>query len=1297
MKSFFCALVALATLGYVSNGYAQSELCKQVEESYKKQCANSVAGLGKVRTEVRYVDNKLIVDCYRTFSNGESDVVHFGPSPCNGTTPTPPPQPVAPPLPEEIPVTETEPAVDNSACQAGSIILTDNQVLGETIPVVGAKFELAYFTNKVVGRKGDYKLKIPLTLESYNPKLTHVKYSVKIEGKLVDSKTVAIAPNLTAEYVWNRVTSGRNIGSVLAEVIVEKIPNGGATSFPVTIGSLQAKNLGFGGWVPSNYHFYDINRKQVLRGDGSSLSTLAELLTGNQLRVVDSDKSLVYIFDATTGMHLLTKSFWLGADLLVFNYDAKGLLASISEPFGIRTTFNRNSAGDLQSITAPNGQVTQITFDSNKYISSVIAPTGQSYSLTYYDANGLLKTFQKPQGQVSTFIYDQLGNLIQDTHSGGYSIGLGKSAMGDETTVASLSQMERATYYVSKYVMIPNVNTGKDERYYKRREESPSGKVTITYNSDNVNFILADGVGFLTTYKKDERFKEYSRSVESKSVSGPTYLVSSTKEEAFVLADPKNPFSIKNYNLTKTDQNGKKSTTNYDGATRTFVSQTNRGIRVITKIDAYERPISVQFGNDLPKVFAYTNDKLTRVSQGTRYIEYAYDVNTKWLASVKNALGQIIQYLYEGSGRVKSKIYPDLKSVVFDYNENNKMIGIVPAGSSQHKFTFNALELLTSYSPPVIDGTQTTTVYEYNADKQLLSVAKPDGTSIVYNYDHEKGTLDSVETPEGVYTYSFNSDRARYDKIRTPRNIVTNKQIQPGGFVERDILLKGSAMLGTYAAETNDRGFVSRDFVQGLIDGGVSWVDYSVDNDGKIAVAGIEQISYDSISGRIISSLIHEGPNYVSEKYGYNQYGELNSYTAVSNKETLYSLALNYDDLGRISKKAEVIRGASTTYEYGYDLRSRLTEVKVNGAVVRIYKYDGNGNRISGTINGQAITAAYDSQDRLVQYNTDSYHYNLNGEMLSKKNTVTNQETPFSFNSFGSLTAVKVGSTTFSYEIDGLGRRIQNAINGKVQGTLIYSGQHRLVGTLGPDGKLLQRYVYATKSHVPDYIYTKDDSFRIITDHLGSVRLVVRVSDGSVVQELLHDEFGRLLTSTAPDFQPFGFAGGLYDHNTNLVQFGARWYDPQIGRWISKDPIKFEGGDNLYAYVLNNPVNLIDVTGLSALAISNEGAGYAGGGGGGGGGGGAAFLPLIDSLVKAVSSRKLTDWELDNFTDNTGSDPHKVKEKELGLKPGSRWDLYLEDDGTIAARPKKGKVGEPVDTGYTEDDIKPKGNCDNEE
>jgi RHS repeat-associated protein len=106
-------------------------------------------------------------------------------------------------------------------------------------------------------------------------------------------------------------------------------------------------------------------------------------------------------------------------------------------------------------------------------------------------------------------------------------------------------------------------------------------------------------------------------------------------------------------------------------------------------------------------------------------------------------------------------------------------------------------------------------------------------------------------------------------------------------------------------------------------------------------------------------------------------------------------------------------------------------------------------------------------------------------------------------------------------------------------------------------------------------------TYRIIADHLGSVRLVIDVATGQVVQRMDYDAFGAVLLDTNPGFQPFGFAGGLYDRDTGLVRFGARDYDPAIGRWTTKDPVRFGGADlNLFAHASGDPVNLLDPSGF---------------------------------------------------------------------------------------------------------------------
>jgi len=100
-------------------------------------------------------------------------------------------------------------------------------------------------------------------------------------------------------------------------------------------------------------------------------------------------------------------------------------------------------------------------------------------------------------------------------------------------------------------------------------------------------------------------------------------------------------------------------------------------------------------------------------------------------------------------------------------------------------------------------------------------------------------------------------------------------------------------------------------------------------------------------------------------------------------------------------------------------------------------------------------------------------------------------------------------------------------------------------------------------------------------DHLGSPRLVVNTETGEVAQRLDYDAFGEVVLDTNPGFQPLGFADGLYDPDTRLVRFGLRDYDAESGRWTTKDPLGFDGDStNLYRYVLNDPVNAIDATGV---------------------------------------------------------------------------------------------------------------------
>ena len=94
------------------------------------------------------------------------------------------------------------------------------------------------------------------------------------------------------------------------------------------------------------------------------------------------------------------------------------------------------------------------------------------------------------------------------------------------------------------------------------------------------------------------------------------------------------------------------------------------------------------------------------------------------------------------------------------------------------------------------------------------------------------------------------------------------------------------------------------------------------------------------------------------------------------------------------------------------------------------------------------------------------------------------------------------------------------------------------------------------------------------------------------MQRIDYDEFGQITLDTTLGFQPFGFAGGLYDADTKLVRFGARDYDAFTGRWTTKDPVRFAGGDtNLYGYVWGNPGRFVDPFGENVRVSRYLGAG----------------------------------------------------------------------------------------------------------
>ncbi len=205
----------------------------------------------------------------------------------------------------------------------------------------------------------------------------------------------------------------------------------------------------------------------------------------------------------------------------------------------------------------------------------------------------------------------------------------------------------------------------------------------------------------------------------------------------------------------------------------------------------------------------------------------------------------------------------------------------------------------------------------------------------------------------------------------------------------------------------------------------------------------------------------------------------------------------------------------------------------MNGTIINSYPYDDNGNRLNNN-------SVHDAQDRLLSDSNATYLYTQRGSLAEKNDS--NGVTKYEYDANGNLLSVDLpNGTQIEYVIDPRNRRVAKKVNGTIVQKFLYGDQLNPVAELDENNEIISLFVYGTRSNVPDYMIKNGQKYKFVTNHLGSVVKVI---------------------------------------NTNN---GARDYDPNIGRWTSKDPIKFDGGRNFYGYAGNNPVNFVDLDGLHMI------------------------------------------------------------------------------------------------------------------
>ncbi|HJX51200.1 MAG TPA: RHS repeat-associated core domain-containing protein [Polyangia bacterium] len=871
-----------------------------------------------------------------------------------------------------------------------------------------------------------------------------------------------------------------------------------------------------------------------------------------------------------SGQHVSTQDALTGAIQYQFGYDAAGMLATITDASGLVTTLERDTdTGLATAIVAPNGQRTVLTMTEDGYLAAIDEPGGARREFSY-DSGGLLQTYKKPNQATASFTYDEMGRLVHEDMPGGGSWTLTRTGPTPQDVSAPVHVST-----VSAEGKTWTCNGVTDSNGNETLTNSgPSGLQSIVASTQAgvTTEATPDGMSWSVTEVADPRFGMQAPVPATTVVTTPGGKAMTTTIARTVTTSGANLVS----QVDKTTVNGKAFTSTYNVAAKTITSVSPLGRQTVSTLDAQGRVLQVQAGNLAPTAYTYdSRGRLASVTVGNgtsaRVTTFGYD-DLDRLSSVTDPLLRVQSYVYDDANRVVGQVFTDGSEVEFSYDANGNVTSVTPPSRPEHDFGYTPADLMSSYTPPVVAGTGATT-YEYNLDKQPTVVHRPDGSQIVTTYD-SAGRVSTTTYPKGPSTSDGTVTVTRAYSPTTGKLVsASTSDGQTVTYGYDGSLLLSTTWSGTVA------GSVSRTFnndfrMASQSVNGANSVAFGYDNDGLLTSADGLTITRDAANGLISDTTLGQ----VTDHRTYDSDGLLATYEAKFGTTSLYSVAYVRDSLGRIEQKTETIQGATTVWVYSYDSAGRLWQVMQNGVLTATYLYDANGNRLSRTTPDGTDSATYDDQDRLLTYGKWSYTYTANGELRSKTDTSTGQVTIYGYDAQGNLRHVGLpDGRSIDYVIDAEDRRVAKKINGAVVKMWIYKNQLKPVAELDGTGNLLARYI--------DWVTVKGStSYRVIKDSLGTPRLVVNGTTGTVAQRLDLDQWGQVVADSSAGFQVFGFAGGIYDPDTGLVRFGARDYDPVVGRWTAKDPIRFAGGQGgLYVYVMNDPINNRDPSGLGIL------------------------------------------------------------------------------------------------------------------
>ncbi len=1041
-----------------------------------------------------------------------------------------------------------------------------------------------------------------------------------------DTRTSPLGPGWTHSYNWSMTVLNAN-GDV------ELRRGDGSRDTYVWVPPERIPPADGGGTIPG-YWVQPVGTFATFVKNADGSYTLTQ--TNQTVYAFDASGKLVSISEpagnrlsfAYTGANLTQITDSVGR-VITLSYDAQNRLSALSDPLGRKVTYAYDAAGRLVTVTDKIGNAAgqnpllhqwQYAYDAAGHLASLTDPDGRVPMANTYDASGRVTSQKDGLANTTSFDYslfptigvtDPRGHLVTytvDTFSG-------RPTLFPTYRSDTAGGITSTTNYTYGGWLLYSVNVGAawttyghDGRGNLTSKRDPLNYVTsYSYDSQNNLIGVTDPNGVPSSYQYDAK-NELTFATTTWYVTTTSTVSVTTSYNYGDLANPGLATRVVPPNcyagqicgtalaydaqgnlVASTDPDGNKTTYGYDGVGRRLSTVDADG-NATGGIPSQHTWSTAYDQNDRP---TSETDPLGHVRR------YAYD-GAGHRTALTDRNGNLTTFAYDATGRLASVSQPGGLSTSVQRDANGSPTKIVQANNVVTDYGYDEHNLLTSLTTHPTTTSSLTTTYARNANGDPTRKTSADGNTITYGYDADgrltqlsatgvtvsytydpvgRRTADHLvvgTTQDETITYSYDgigrllsASRPAPPPERCPP---VSCGLGPGALVE------GQSISYGYDADSN---LTSINYPTAQV---VNYAYTRADRLSQVSDWAGRTTSYAyTPSGRVKSMAL---PNTIAAAFGYDAAQRTSAITYSYGGIIVTDHAYTRDAEGNPTALDEYLGGITAPgsrdhFALSYDALNRLTAVSGTG---ESFALDGASNLSSSVT--PAASYAYDGSNRLTNDATSGYVWTA-ADQLAQKGTQA-----YAYDSRGLMTS----PGAVQYDADA---HMERLTIGASQIGFIWDIRRSPPAVLQTvAGGLTTSYVYGAG---PLYFEGASPFSVLAQDALGSVRAEIH-ADGSA-KTFRYRSYGALGQASPAGSLPtlLGFAGRPYVRGlgaSDLIFMPARWYDPSVGRFTSRDPShglpETPLSLNGFNYANGNPLARLDPTGFAAT-VSEQDEGSSGG------------------------------------------------------------------------------------------------------